>query len=218
MWQTLFVDMKSMLSWQYLMRDIHIIKTWNITMVTVKTSTQTLKRNPKRSTVKLNGFVCLVFSSRRCVWRSTDWPWGTWSCTTRTFWGTVRTHRCLEPRTGCRWRATTTKPTITTTHWSAPQSKVCTACYVKHHFSYNGYRLFKKKKVFSDQIMFSSDFYFDIHSWLCVWVDCWVHVSGFEPPKAGKSLVCGCVFVHQGLFLFTVTCHFIYSLTQSSWS
>lgn len=32
MWQTLFVDMKSMLSWQYLMRDIHIIKTWNITM------------------------------------------------------------------------------------------------------------------------------------------------------------------------------------------
>lgn len=34
MWQTMFVDMKSMLSWQYLMRDIHIIKTWNITMVT----------------------------------------------------------------------------------------------------------------------------------------------------------------------------------------
>lgn len=34
MWQTLFVDMKSLLSWQYLMRDIHIIKTWNITMVT----------------------------------------------------------------------------------------------------------------------------------------------------------------------------------------
>lgn len=34
MWQTLFVDMKSLLSWQYLMRDIHIIKTWNVTMVT----------------------------------------------------------------------------------------------------------------------------------------------------------------------------------------
>lgn len=33
MWQTLFVDMKSLLSWQYLMRDIHIIKTWNLTMV-----------------------------------------------------------------------------------------------------------------------------------------------------------------------------------------
>ncbi|XP_040910156.1 plectin a isoform X4 [Toxotes jaculatrix] len=32
MWQTMFVDMKSLLSWQYLMRDIHIIKTWNITM------------------------------------------------------------------------------------------------------------------------------------------------------------------------------------------
>ncbi|XP_070777554.1 plectin a isoform X2 [Enoplosus armatus] len=31
-WQTMFVDMKSLLSWQYLMRDIHIIKTWNITM------------------------------------------------------------------------------------------------------------------------------------------------------------------------------------------
>ncbi|XP_033831135.1 plectin a isoform X5 [Periophthalmus magnuspinnatus] len=31
-WQTLFVDMKSLLSWQYLMRDIHIIKTWNISM------------------------------------------------------------------------------------------------------------------------------------------------------------------------------------------
>ncbi|XP_067346971.1 plectin a isoform X6 [Channa argus] len=32
MWQTMFVDMKSLLSWQYLMRDIHIINTWNITM------------------------------------------------------------------------------------------------------------------------------------------------------------------------------------------
>ncbi|XP_028277647.1 plectin a isoform X4 [Parambassis ranga] len=32
MWQTLFVDMKSLLSWQYLMRDIHIINSWNITM------------------------------------------------------------------------------------------------------------------------------------------------------------------------------------------
>jgi len=34
MWQTLFVDMKSMQSWQYLMRDITVIKTWNVTMVT----------------------------------------------------------------------------------------------------------------------------------------------------------------------------------------
>ncbi|XP_039675161.1 plectin a isoform X2 [Perca fluviatilis] len=32
MWQTMYVDMKSMLSWQYLMRDIHIIQTWNVTM------------------------------------------------------------------------------------------------------------------------------------------------------------------------------------------
>ncbi|XP_034017103.1 plectin a isoform X5 [Thalassophryne amazonica] len=32
LWQTMYVDMKSLLSWQYLMRDIHIIKTWNITM------------------------------------------------------------------------------------------------------------------------------------------------------------------------------------------
>ncbi|XP_062291982.1 plectin a [Scomber scombrus] len=32
MWQTMFVDMRSLLSWQYLMRDIHIINTWNITM------------------------------------------------------------------------------------------------------------------------------------------------------------------------------------------
>uniref|UniRef100_A0A672ZAU4 Plectin n=1 Tax=Sphaeramia orbicularis TaxID=375764 RepID=A0A672ZAU4_9TELE len=37
MWQTMFVDMKSLLSWQYLMRDIHIIKTWNISMVTRQT-------------------------------------------------------------------------------------------------------------------------------------------------------------------------------------
>lgn len=34
MWQTMFVDLKSLMSWQYLMRDIHIIKTWNISMVT----------------------------------------------------------------------------------------------------------------------------------------------------------------------------------------
>ncbi|XP_071391785.1 plectin a [Centroberyx affinis] len=32
LWQTMHVDMKSLLSWQYLMRDIHIINTWNITM------------------------------------------------------------------------------------------------------------------------------------------------------------------------------------------
>ncbi|KAI4818180.1 hypothetical protein KUCAC02_011539, partial [Chaenocephalus aceratus] len=32
MWQNMFLDMKSMLSYQYLMRDIHIIKTWNVTM------------------------------------------------------------------------------------------------------------------------------------------------------------------------------------------
>ncbi|MEQ2235900.1 hypothetical protein ILYODFUR_006899, partial [Ilyodon furcidens] len=32
MWQMMFVDLKSMLSWQYLMRDIHIINSWNITM------------------------------------------------------------------------------------------------------------------------------------------------------------------------------------------
>uniref|UniRef100_A0A667ZH58 Plectin n=1 Tax=Myripristis murdjan TaxID=586833 RepID=A0A667ZH58_9TELE len=32
LWQTMHVDMKSLLSWQYLMRDIHIINSWNITM------------------------------------------------------------------------------------------------------------------------------------------------------------------------------------------
>uniref|UniRef100_A0A8D3BXR0 Plectin n=1 Tax=Scophthalmus maximus TaxID=52904 RepID=A0A8D3BXR0_SCOMX len=31
-WQTMSVDMRSLMSWQYLMRDIHIIKTWNVTM------------------------------------------------------------------------------------------------------------------------------------------------------------------------------------------
>lgn len=39
MWQTLYVDMKSLMSWQYLMRDIHIIKTWNVTMVTALKNT-----------------------------------------------------------------------------------------------------------------------------------------------------------------------------------
>lgn len=33
MWHSMFVDMKSLLSWQYLMRDIQTIRTWNITMV-----------------------------------------------------------------------------------------------------------------------------------------------------------------------------------------
>ncbi|XP_043994366.1 plectin a isoform X4 [Gambusia affinis] len=32
MWQTMFVDLKSLLSWQYLMRDVHIINSWNVTM------------------------------------------------------------------------------------------------------------------------------------------------------------------------------------------
>ncbi|CDQ76857.1 unnamed protein product [Oncorhynchus mykiss] len=32
LWQILHVDMKSLMSWQYLMRDIHLISLWNITM------------------------------------------------------------------------------------------------------------------------------------------------------------------------------------------
>ncbi|XP_029700380.1 plectin isoform X2 [Takifugu rubripes] len=32
MWHSMFVDMKSLLSWQYLMRDIQTIRTWSITM------------------------------------------------------------------------------------------------------------------------------------------------------------------------------------------
>eukprot|EP00063_Salmo_salar_P022030 XP_013996865.1 PREDICTED: plectin isoform X4 [Salmo salar] len=32
LWQMLHVDMKSLMSWQYLMRDIHLISLWNITM------------------------------------------------------------------------------------------------------------------------------------------------------------------------------------------
>ncbi|XP_054601412.1 plectin a isoform X9 [Nothobranchius furzeri] len=31
-WQTMFVDLRSLLSWQYLMRDVHIISSWNVTM------------------------------------------------------------------------------------------------------------------------------------------------------------------------------------------
>lgn len=33
MWQLLHIDMKSLLSWQYLMRDFTQIHSWNITMV-----------------------------------------------------------------------------------------------------------------------------------------------------------------------------------------
>ncbi|XP_019714916.1 plectin-like, partial [Hippocampus comes] len=33
MWQTLYINMKSLLSWQYLMRDFTQIRSWNITMV-----------------------------------------------------------------------------------------------------------------------------------------------------------------------------------------
>ncbi|KAJ8000282.1 hypothetical protein DPEC_G00203220 [Dallia pectoralis] len=32
LWQTLHVDMQSLMSWQYLMRNIHLINSWNITM------------------------------------------------------------------------------------------------------------------------------------------------------------------------------------------
>ena len=33
MWQQLHIDMKGLLSWQYLMKDITLIRSWNITMV-----------------------------------------------------------------------------------------------------------------------------------------------------------------------------------------
>ncbi|XP_022529498.2 plectin isoform X5 [Astyanax mexicanus] len=33
LWQRLHIDMKSLLSWQYLMKDIQIIRSWNITML-----------------------------------------------------------------------------------------------------------------------------------------------------------------------------------------
>lgn len=32
-WQRLHIDMKSYLSWQYLMRDIQLIRSWNVVMV-----------------------------------------------------------------------------------------------------------------------------------------------------------------------------------------
>jgi len=34
LWQRLHVDMKSLLSWQYYMRDILLINSWNFIMVT----------------------------------------------------------------------------------------------------------------------------------------------------------------------------------------
>lgn len=33
LWQKLHVDMKSLLSWQYLMRNIQLINSWNVIMV-----------------------------------------------------------------------------------------------------------------------------------------------------------------------------------------
>jgi plectin len=33
MWQQMHIDMKGLLSWQYLMKDITVIRSWNITMV-----------------------------------------------------------------------------------------------------------------------------------------------------------------------------------------
>lgn len=76
MWQTMFVDMKSLLSWQYLMRDIHIIKTWNITMVT---SQEILYKGEMPETVADFGFSLIIHYIRRkydillmiCLIRST---------------------------------------------------------------------------------------------------------------------------------------------------
>lgn len=39
MWQKLHVDLKSLLSWQYLMKDFTQIRSWNITMVRLRAST-----------------------------------------------------------------------------------------------------------------------------------------------------------------------------------
>lgn len=38
MWQKYYVDMKSLLSWQYLMKDFSQIHSWNITMVSLSIS------------------------------------------------------------------------------------------------------------------------------------------------------------------------------------
>lgn len=32
-WQRLHIDMKTYLSWQYLMKDIQLIRSWNVVMV-----------------------------------------------------------------------------------------------------------------------------------------------------------------------------------------
>lgn len=42
MWQNMFVDMKSLLSWQYLMRDIQVIRSWNVAMVITTKKTVTI--------------------------------------------------------------------------------------------------------------------------------------------------------------------------------
>lgn len=51
MWQNMFLDMKSMLSYQYLMRDMHIIKTWNVTMVTTQDTLYERKNNTLRNCI-----------------------------------------------------------------------------------------------------------------------------------------------------------------------
>lgn len=43
MWQTLHIDMKSLLSWQYLMKDLTQIRSWNINVVSVLISMHSLK-------------------------------------------------------------------------------------------------------------------------------------------------------------------------------
>lgn len=43
MWQTLYIDIKSLLSWQYLMKDLTQIRSWNISIVSVLISMKSSK-------------------------------------------------------------------------------------------------------------------------------------------------------------------------------
>lgn len=53
MWQRLHIDMKSLLSWQYLMKDFSQIRSWNITMVSTKTKQNKRNRNPWNTLVHI---------------------------------------------------------------------------------------------------------------------------------------------------------------------
>lgn len=108
-WNQLYINIKSLISWQYCLKDINYISTLTVSMVSSQTQEPLCVIGFKLTRPVSTG------SCLRCVLRSTAASSKDWRPTTKSSCATARAPRCLGKKTRRRSRATLIKLRTTTT-------------------------------------------------------------------------------------------------------